>query len=55
MTRGDHGDVSNQLYACYAIGKDVQVLRLREAGAAAGSGVGPDSRMSPAGHESRRR
>lgn len=25
MTRKDHGDVSNQLYACYAIGKDVQV------------------------------
>ena len=27
MTRRDHGDVSNQLYACYAIGKDVQVRR----------------------------
>ena len=25
MTRKDHGDVSNQLYANYAIGKDVQV------------------------------
>lgn len=25
MTRRDHGDVSNQLYANYAIGKDVQV------------------------------
>ncbi len=25
MTRKDHSDVSNQLYACYAIGKDVQV------------------------------
>ena len=24
MTRKDHGAVSNQLYACYAIGKDVQ-------------------------------
>lgn len=27
MTRGDHGDVSNQLYACYAIGKDVQAMK----------------------------
>nr|XP_045008928.1 V-type proton ATPase subunit B, kidney isoform isoform X2 [Jaculus jaculus] len=27
MTRKDHGDVSNQLYACYAIGKDVQALK----------------------------
>ena len=27
MTRKDHGDVSNQLYANYAIGKDVQVGR----------------------------
>ena len=27
MTRKDHSDVSNQLYACYAIGKDVQVSR----------------------------
>ena len=27
MTRKDHSDVSNQLYACYAIGKDVQVRR----------------------------
>ncbi|NXR13477.1 VATB1 ATPase, partial [Semnornis frantzii] len=27
MTRKDHGDVSNQLYACYAIGKDVQAMK----------------------------
>jgi V-type H+-transporting ATPase subunit B len=27
MTRFDHGDVSNQLYACYAIGKDVQAMK----------------------------
>jgi V-type H+-transporting ATPase subunit B len=27
MTRGDHGAVSNQLYACYAIGKDVQAMK----------------------------
>jgi len=27
MTRNDHGDVSNQLYACYAIGKDVQAMK----------------------------
>jgi V-type H+-transporting ATPase subunit B len=27
MTRDDHGAVSNQLYACYAIGKDVQALK----------------------------
>jgi V-type H+-transporting ATPase subunit B len=27
MTREDHADVSNQLYACYAIGKDVQALK----------------------------
>merc|ERR1712174_115869 len=27
MTREDHGDVSNQLYACYAIGKDVQAMK----------------------------
>merc|ERR1712023_154173 len=27
MTRGDHSDVSNQLYACYAIGKDVQAMK----------------------------
>lgn len=27
MTRRDHGDVSNQLYACYAIGKDVQAMK----------------------------
>jgi V-type H+-transporting ATPase subunit B len=27
MTREDHSDVSNQLYACYAIGKDVQAMR----------------------------
>lgn len=27
MTRRDHGDVSNQLYACYAIGKDTQAMK----------------------------
>jgi V-type H+-transporting ATPase subunit B len=27
MTRDDHADVSNQLYACYAIGKDVQAMK----------------------------
>ncbi|CAJ0597670.1 unnamed protein product [Cylicocyclus nassatus] len=27
MTRIDHADVSNQLYACYAIGKDVQAMK----------------------------
>ncbi|KAM9030625.1 uncharacterized protein AAG666_009305 isoform 4-T6 [Megaptera novaeangliae] len=27
MTRKDHADVSNQLYACYAIGKDVQAVK----------------------------
>eukprot|EP00053_Salpingoeca_punica_P005799 m.56583 g.56583 ORF g.56583 m.56583 type:complete len:508 (-) comp13400_c0_seq1:301-1824(-) len=27
MTRKDHGDVSNQLYACYAIGKDTQAMK----------------------------
>nr|XP_015199285.1 PREDICTED: V-type proton ATPase subunit B, kidney isoform isoform X2 [Lepisosteus oculatus] len=27
MTRNDHADVSNQLYACYAIGKDVQAMK----------------------------
>jgi len=27
MTRKDHSDVSNQLYACYAIGKDVQGMK----------------------------
>merc|ERR1719198_994655 len=27
MTRHDHGDVSNQLYANYAIGKDVQAMK----------------------------
>ncbi|XP_023215786.1 V-type proton ATPase subunit B-like [Centruroides sculpturatus] len=27
MTRKDHPDVSNQLYACYAIGKDVQAMK----------------------------
>jgi len=27
MTRDDHGAVSNQLYACYAIGKDVQAMK----------------------------
>ncbi|XP_003739895.1 V-type proton ATPase subunit B [Galendromus occidentalis] len=27
FTRKDHADVSNQLYACYAIGKDVQAMK----------------------------
>ncbi|XP_058859458.1 V-type proton ATPase subunit B-like [Acipenser ruthenus] len=27
MTRKDHSDISNQLYACYAIGKDVQAMK----------------------------
>uniref|UniRef100_A0A4W3JQL4 Vacuolar proton pump subunit B n=1 Tax=Callorhinchus milii TaxID=7868 RepID=A0A4W3JQL4_CALMI len=27
MTRKDHAEVSNQLYACYAIGKDVQAMK----------------------------
>jgi len=27
MTRSDHGEVSNQLYACYAIGKDVLAMK----------------------------
>lgn len=27
MTREDHADVSNQLYMCYAIGKDVQAMK----------------------------
>lgn len=27
MTREDHGDVSNQLYACYAIGNDVHAMK----------------------------
>ena len=27
MTRGDHSEVSNQLYAAYAIGKDVQAMK----------------------------
>jgi V-type H+-transporting ATPase subunit B len=27
MTREDHSDVSNQLYACYAIGKDVHAMK----------------------------
>lgn len=27
MTREDHPDVSNQLYACYAIGKDVAAMK----------------------------
>ena len=27
MTRRDHGDVSNQMYANYAIGKDVQGMK----------------------------
>ena len=27
MTRNDHGEVSNQLYANYAIGRDVQAMK----------------------------
>merc|ERR1719367_64226 len=27
MTRSDHGEVSNQMYACYAIGKDVLAMK----------------------------
>merc|ERR1712174_154421 len=27
MTRNDHGAVSNQLYACYAMGKDVMAMK----------------------------
>jgi len=27
MTRGDHGSVSTQMYACYAMGKDVQAMK----------------------------
>mmetsp|Transcript_27633 Transcript_27633/g.33543 ORF Transcript_27633/g.33543 Transcript_27633/m.33543 type:complete len:495 (-) Transcript_27633:200-1684(-) len=27
MTRRDHGEVSNQMYACYAIGKDAQAMK----------------------------
>jgi V-type H+-transporting ATPase subunit B len=27
MTRKDHSEVSNQLYACYAIGRDVQAMK----------------------------
>lgn len=27
MTRKDHGEVSNQLYANYAIGRDVQAMK----------------------------
>lgn len=27
MTRKDHSDVSNQLYACYAIAKDLQAMK----------------------------
>ena len=27
MTRADHSEVSNQLYACYAIGKDVMAMK----------------------------
>ena len=34
MTRADHSEVSNQLYANYAIGKDVQVGRARRQDAA---------------------
>jgi hypothetical protein len=29
MTRKDHNEVSNQLYACYAIGKDVMAMKVR--------------------------
>ena len=29
MTRKDHSDVSNQLYACYAIGKDKKPKKCR--------------------------
>lgn len=34
MTRKDHGEVSNQLYANYAIGKDVAAMKARVARAA---------------------
>merc|ERR1711927_129270 len=27
MTREDHADVSNQMYACYAMGKDVEAMK----------------------------
>ena len=27
MTREDHSDVSNQLYACYAIGREQQAMK----------------------------
>ena len=27
LTRGDHGDVSNQLYAKYAIGRDAAAMK----------------------------
>ncbi|CAI5439312.1 unnamed protein product [Caenorhabditis angaria] len=27
MTREDHSDLSNQMYACYAVGKEVQAMR----------------------------
>ena len=30
MTREDHSDVSNQLYACYAIGREQQVIKKLE-------------------------
>jgi hypothetical protein len=29
MTRDDHADVSNQMYANYAIGKDVLAMKVR--------------------------
>lgn len=29
MTRDDHSEVSNQMYACYAIGKDVLAMKVR--------------------------
>ena len=32
MTRKDHGEVSNQLYANYAIGKDMQAMKASEGG-----------------------
>jgi flagellar biosynthesis/type III secretory pathway ATPase len=41
MTRGDHSEVSNQLYANYAIGKDVQVGGEVARGVAAQQHAGP--------------
>ena len=46
MTRKDHGDVSNQLYANYAIGKDVQV-RARARGCTLSLSVTPFPLASP--------